>query len=242
MVENNNLINNLNIEIYADGANIDSIIKLNKLNFIKGFTTNPSLMKKAGIKNYESFAKEVVNLIPDKPISFEVFADDLDEMEYQARQISSWGSNINVKIPITNTKGEFTNEIIGRLSNDEIKLNITAIFTYEQALKIKDYINENVFTIISVFAGRIADTGTNPEYVISKIMGLFENKKMSKILWASPREIYNIFQANNIGCHIITVADDILNKIESVGKDHNEFSLDTVKMFYKDATSAGFKI
>ena len=199
-------------------------------------------MKKAGIKNYESFAKEVVNLIPDKPISFEVFADDLDEMEYQARQISSWGSNINVKIPITNTKGEFTNEIIGRLSNDEIKLNITAIFTYEQALKIKDYINENVFTIISVFAGRIADTGTNPEYVISKIMGLFENKKMSKILWASPREIYNIFQANNIGCHIITVADDILNKIESVGKDHNEFSLDTVKMFYKDATSAGFKI
>ena len=232
----------MKIDIFADGANLSSITKLNKLDYISGFTTNPTLMKKAGITNYKEFAKEVVTLIPNKPESFEVFADDFIEMEDQALEIASWGENINVKIPITNTKGELTENVIGNLSSKNIKLNITAIFTLDQAIAIKNYIKEDVYTIISIFAGRIADTGIDPSDVMKKIKDNYKNKSMSKILWASPRELLNIFQAEQIGCDIITVADDILNKLHLINKDHKDYSLETVKMFYNDATSAGYKI
>lgn len=241
MVENK-ILKNLNIKIFADGANLDSIIKLNELDFISGFTTNPTLMKKAGIVDYKKFATELVGIIPSKPLSFEVFADDLIEMEEQALEISSWGQNINVKIPIMNTKGELTDKIINNLSKKKIKLNITAIFTIDQIKAIKDSIEEDVYTIISVFAGRIADTGIDPSEIIKKTIDEFKAKPMSKILWASPRELLNIFQAEQVGCHIITVADDILKKINLINKDHETFSLDTVKMFYNDAVSAGYKI
>ena len=238
----NKILKNLNIKIFADGANLDSIIKLNNLDFISGFTTNPTLMKKAGVADYKKFANDLVSIIPSKPISFEVFADDLFEMEEQALEIASWGENINVKIPITNTKGELTDKIINNLSKRKIKLNITAIFTMDQIKAIKDSIEDDVYTIISVFAGRIADTGVDPSEMIKNTLQEFKMKPMSKILWASPRELLNIFQAERVGCHIITVADDILKKINLINKDLKTFSLETVKMFYNDAVSAGYKI
>ena len=241
MVEHK-VLKDLNIKIFADGANLDSIKKLNELDFISGFTTNPSLMKKAGVVDYKKFANELVSIVPSKPISFEVFADDLLQMEEQALEIASWGENINVKIPIMNTKGELTDKVIKNLSKKKIKLNITAIFTIDQIKAIKDSIDDDVYTIISIFAGRIADTGIDPSQIIRKTIEEFKSKPMSKILWASPRELLNIFQAENVGCHIITVADDIIKKINLINKDHKTFSLETVKMFYNDAVSAGYKI
>ena len=237
-----NIINNLNIKIFADGASYKQIINQNEINWISGFTTNPTLMKKNGINNYKGFAIDVLSKVHNKPISFEVFSDDLSEMYDQALEISSWGENVNVKIPISNTKGEFTYEIIEKLNNQKIKTNITAIFSYSNVEKIAQCLNDSTYTIISIFAGRIADTGVDPANVISKSVELFKARKNIDILWASPREVLNIFQADELGCDIITIADDIFKKIPNIGKDLDKFSLETVKMFYDDAVSSDFKI
>jgi transaldolase len=235
-------IQKLKIKIFADGADFESINKLNTKNYIKGFTTNPSLMKKAGIKDYKEFALKILSKIKDKPISFEVFSDDLVEMEKQAMEIATWGKNINVKIPITNTKKESTNEIIERLSNQGIECNITAIFTVNQLKNVVQVLNKNTPAILSVFAGRIADTGIDPKNIMAECVQASKLKPKSEILWASTRELVNIFQADKIGCQIITVPHEILSKIDSIGTNLEDYSLDTVKSFYKDAVAAGFKI
>ena len=236
------MLNNFKIKIFADGADLESIKLLNSKNFVKGFTTNPSLMKKSGIKDYKNFALDLLKYIKDKPISFEVFSDDLIEMEKQAEEIASWGKNINVKIPVTNTQKIKTTEIIKRLSNKGIQCNVTAIFTINQLKEVVESLNSTTPAILSVFAGRIADAGQDAEKIMIESIKIAKSKPHSEVLWASTREIYNIFQADKIGTHIITVPHDILGKINSLGKNLEEFSLETVKGFYKDALSAGFKI
>jgi len=235
-------LDELKIKIFADGADINGINELNKNSFIKGFTTNPSLMKKAGIKDYKEFAIKLLSKIKDKPISFEVFSDDLKEMEKQGEEIASWGKNINVKIPITNTKKISTLNIIEKLSDKGIECNVTAIFTIEQLKNVVEVLNKNTPAILSVFAGRIADTGIDPINIMREAITLSKAKPKSEVLWASTRELVNIFQADQIGCQIITVPHEILKKISNIGKNLEDFSLETVKDFYKDATSAGFKI
>ncbi|MDC0248450.1 transaldolase [bacterium] len=235
-------IENLNIDVYGDGANFDSIVNLNDNSLIKGFTTNPTLMRKAGVENYKDFALNLLKIIRDKPISFEVFSDDIGQMEKQAREISSWGNNVNVKIPVTNTKGISTIDIIKNLSKDNVKLNITAVFTLEQVKQLISSINIDSETIISIFAGRIADTGIDPVPLMSKSVELAKINKNIKILWASPRELLNIFHAENSGCQIITVAEDIIKKLSLINKNLEDFSIETVKMFYDDAQKAGYKI
>ena len=235
-------LNELNIKIFADGADLKSFRDLNSKKFIKGFTTNPSLMKKSGIKNYKEFAKDLIKEINDKPISFEVFEDEITDMEKQARQIATWGKNVYVKIPITNTKGESTHELVNKLSNEGISCNVTAIFTIEQLKLISDSINNKTPTILSVFAGRIADTGIDPTSIMKECIEYTQNKKNVEILWASTREVLNIFQANSINCQIITVPNDLLKKLNNLNKDLKSFSKETVMDFYKDAKSAGYKI
>lgn len=230
------------IKIFADGADLVSIKQLLKNKLIKGFTTNPTLMKKAGVKNYEIFSKSVAKLVYPKSVSLEVFSDDLDEMYSQAKVISSWGKNIFVKIPIINTMGFSTNRIVKKLSDEKVNLNITAIFTFKQIKNVIRVLNKNSNTILSIFAGRIADSGRNPEYLIKKSLKICKKYKRIQILWASTREAYNIIQADNCGCHIITISDDIINKVKYFGKNLNTFSKETVKMFYNDAKSSGFKI
>ena len=235
-------INNLNIKIFADGADLESIYNLNSVNYIKGFTTNPSLMKKAGIKDYKDFALSLLSKIKDKPISFEVFSDDISEMEKQAEEIASWGKNVNVKIPITNTKKESTTELIGKLSSKGIECNVTAIFSIKQVKEVLNVLDKSAPAILSIFAGRIADTGIDPLKIIEEAIELSKVKPKSEILWASTREMLNIFQANKADCHIITVPHEILKKLSYLNKDLEEFSLETVESFYKDALAAGFKI
>jgi len=235
-------IKDLKIEVFADGADLSSMLELNNDKNIKGFTTNPTLMKKAGVQDYKDFAIEISQKIKDKPLSFEVFADDINQMEDQAHEINSWGSNINVKIPITNTKGVSTNDLIGKLTSQNIKCNVTAIFTLEQVKNLLSFINNDTYTIISIFAGRIADTGIDPIPLMQEAVNLTKHTTNVKILWASPRELLNIFHANDSGCHIITVASDILKKINLINKNLDEFSLETVKMFYDDARNVGYKI
>ncbi len=235
-------IENLNIQVYGDGANFDNIVNLNNNSLIKGFTTNPTLMRKAGVENYKDFALDLLKIIKDKPISFEVFSDDIGQMEKQAREISSWGKNVNVKIPVTNTKGVSTIDIIKNLSKDNVKLNITAVFTLKQVKQLISSINIDSETIISIFAGRIADTGIDPVPLMSKSVELAKINKNIKILWASPRELLNIFHAENSGCQIITVAEDIIKKLSLINKNLEDFSIETVKMFYDDAQKAGYKI
>lgn len=232
----------LKIKIYADGADLQSIINLNNNDLISGFTTNPSLMKQAGIKDYAKFAKEVLLVVKDKPVSFEVFSDDLKEMEEQAKEIASWGRNLYVKIPITNSKGEKTNSIISNLSNSGVSCNITAVFTLSQVKEVTKTLNNNVDSIISIFAGRIADTGVNPEGIIKESINITKSNPKIKILWASTREVFNIVQAENLKCDIITVPNNLLSKIKDFGKNLEEFSLETVKSFLKDSQAAGFKI
>jgi transaldolase len=236
------MIDDLKIKIFADGADLESIKSLNTKNYIKGFTTNPSLMKKAGIKDYKDFAKKLLSEIKDKPISFEVFSDDIIEMEQQAEEIASWGGNVNVKIPITNTKKMPTTELIRKLSAKGITCNITAIFTIRQMQDVVEVLDKTTPAILSVFAGRIADTGIDPEKIITDSIILAKSKPKSEILWASTRENLNIFQAEKLGCHIITVPHDLLKKISNIGKNLEEFSLETVHGFYTDALSAGYKI
>ena len=230
------------IKIFADGADLKSVENLNKEEFIKGFTTNPSLMKKAGITDYKSFSIDLIKLIGKKPISLEVFTDDIEEMEKQAKEISSWGDNVFVKIPITNTKGETTVGLVKKLLDFGIKCNVTAVFTLKQVKQIYENTNNKTNLIISIFSGRIADTGRNPIKTIEESIKMCESKKNIEILWASTRELYNIVEAEKCNCHIVTVPYEILNKFKNIGKDLDLMSIDTVKSFYKDALSAGFKI
>ena len=236
------VLNNLKIKIFADGADEKEIIKLNEKDYIKGFTTNPSLMKKANIKNYETFARDLLGKIKTKPISFEVFSDDLNLMEKQAEKIATWGKNVNVKIPITNTKCVSTCEIIRRLSTKGIICNITAIFTPDQLKRVVDVLHKDTPAILSVFAGRIADSGEDPQKIIIDSVNFAKDKPHSEVLWASTREVLNIFQAEKVGCKIITVPNNILSKLKFIGKNLKAFSLETVKDFYNDAQAAGYDL
>lgn len=235
-------IESLKIKIFADGADLKGITALNKDPMVKGFTTNPSLMRKDGVTDYETFARNLLEAVPEKPISFEIFADDLKEMEAQAREIASWGSNVYVKIPVTNTKGESTAPLIAKLSKDGIALNVTAILTLKQVQEVTDALHVDTPAVVSVFAGRIADTGVDPEPLMSESARVMKSKPKAELLWASSRELLNIFHAERVGCHIITVTHDMLKKLSLIGKDLNEYSLETVAMFYKDAVAAGFSI
>ena len=233
---------NFKIKIFADGANYNEIKYFNSQKIVKGLTTNPSLMRKSGVKNYEICARKVLRFVRHKPISFEVFADDFLTMERQAMEIASWGDNVNVKIPVTNTQGLFSGELINRLSNRGVKLNVTAVMTLGQTIKILDNLSDDIPSIISIFAGRIADTGIDPLPIMVDALKLLTKKPKAELIWASPREVLNIFQADSIGCHIITATNDILQKLDLMGKDLTEFSLETVSMFYRDAQAAGYSI
>ncbi len=235
-------IETLKIKIFADGADRQGMLEMYKMPYIKGFTTNPTLMRKAGIKDYRAFAQEMVKLIPDRPLSFEVFSDDFQDMERQAREIASWGKNVYVKIPISNTRGEPAYELVGRLSRAGVKLNITAMMTLEQVRSVVEKLSPGVSTFISIFAGRIADTGRDPLPLMAAAMELLKLAPAAELIWASPRELLNLFHAESIGCHIITVTNDLLKKIPLVGYDLARYSLDTVKMFYEDARQAGFSL
>lgn len=233
-------VNDLRIKIFADGADLTGLLKLAEQPYIKGFTTNPTLMRKAGVTNYEKFARQVLERISDRPISFEVFSDDFEDMERQARLIGGWGRNVYIKIPVTNTHQETATPLIRLLSNDGLKLNVTAIMTLDQVRVVGAALDGGAPSIVSVFAGRIADTGCDPMPIMEEAIHILEDCPGAELLWASPREVLNIVQADQIGCDIVTVTSDILGKLESLGKDLTEFSLDTVKMFYNDARAAGF--
>jgi len=232
----------MKIKLYADGADLVGIKEMSELAHISGFTTNPTLMRKAGVTDYKSFALDVLKIVPDRPVSFEVFADDFPTMERQAFEIASWGSNVNVKIPVTNTKGEFCGPLVKRLSGSGVKLNITAVMTIDQVEKIVDNLSPDTYAIISVFAGRIADTGVDPVPVMTQAVDAMKSRPKSELIWASPRELLNIFQADSVGCHIITATNDILKKLALVGKNLDAYSLETVEMFYKDAVASNFSI
>jgi transaldolase len=237
-----NRVEKLKVQIFADGADKAGMLEMYNKPFIKGLTTNPTLMKKAGIKDYEAFAKDILLEVKDKSISFEVFSDDLDEMEKQALKIATWGENVYVKIPVTNTRGIPTYSLIKKLSDKGVKVNVTAIMTLEQVRDVVLSLNQNVPSYVSVFAGRIADTGVDPVPLMSAAVQITSMNAKAEVIWASPRELLNIFQADEIGCQIITVTNDILKKLDLVDYNLNSYSLDTVKMFYNDALAAGFNL
>lgn len=232
----------LQVKLFADGADLAGMKEMAANPMIKGFTTNPTLMKKAGISDYKAFARDVLAAIPDRPVSFEVFADDFAEMEAQGLEIASWGKNVNVKIPVTNTKREFAGTVIERLSKAGVAVNVTAVMTPEQVERITARLDAKTPAIVSVFAGRIADTGVDPMPIMKKSVEILKKKPKAELIWASPRELLNVFQADAIGCHIITATNDILKKLSLVGKDLDKYSLETVEMFYKDAKAAGYTI
>ena len=232
----------LKVKLFADGADLPGMVEMATKSFISGLTTNPTLMRKAGITNYMKFAKEVLAEIPDKPISFEVFSDNLEEMKSQGEKIASLGDNIFVKVPVSNTQGESTQSVVKYLSGQGIKVNITALMTLEQVESVVDVLDPEVPSYVSVFAGRIADTGRDPMPIMSKCLEILSRNQKSELIWASPRELLNVFQADAIGCHIITATNDILKKLELVGKDLEEYSIETVKMFYLDASNAGYSV
>lgn len=232
----------LKVKIFADGADLAGIAKLAANPLIKGFTTNPTLMRKAGIADYAAFAKDVLKIIGNRPVSFEVFSDDFAEMEKQARVIAGWGGNVYVKIPVTNTKREFSGGIIRSLAKSGVQLNVTALTTNEQVKQVLGCLSPDTASCISVFAGRVADTGRDPVPLMAEAVKIISANSKAELIWASPRELLNIFHAEQVGCQIITVTHDILGKLPLIGKDLSDYSLDTVKMFYNDAQSAGFKI
>ncbi len=233
-------LSQLTVKIFADGAERESILELYRKPFISGFTTNPTLMRKAGVRDYRAFAAEILEAIPDRPISFEVFSDEFVEMERQAMEIAGWGDNVYVKIPVTNTRAEPSDELIQRLVRRGVKVNVTAILALDQVERVRHTLAEASAGYISVFAGRIADTGLDPMPLMSAAVRLLQSYPSLKLIWASPRELLNVFQADAVGCHIITATPDILKKLELIGKDLHEFSLDTVRMFHEDAKQAGF--
>lgn len=232
----------LKVKIFADGANENDILSLYEDKRIKGFTTNPTLMRKAGISDYEGFAKKILARIKDRPISFEVFSDDFDEMERQALKIASWGENVYVKIPVMNTLGKPSYDLVHRLAARKVQLNVTALMTIDQVRVVSAALENHAASYVSVFAGRIADTGRDPVPVMSASVAMCACFDRQEIIWASPRELLNIYQADAIGCQVITVQPDVLKKLSLVGKDLTEFSLETVKMFRTDAVAAGFSL
>ena len=235
-------VEELKVKIFADGADKTGMLEMYEKPFVKGLTTNPTLMKKAGITDYRAFCKDILTSINDKPLSFEVFSDDFAEMERQALEIASWGDNVYVKIPITNTKQETCYGLVKRLADQKVKLNVTALMTLDQVRNVVASLNPNIPSYVSVFAGRIADTGYDPVPLMTTAVEILKVAPAAELIWASPRELLNIFQADEIGCHVITVTNDILKKLSLVGYDLDEYSLDTVKMFYADAVAAGFKL
>jgi transaldolase len=238
----NKMVSDLRVKLFADGADRDGILEMYRNPCIQGFTTNPTLMRKAGIVDYEGFARKILEAIPDRPISFEVFSDEFDEMRRQALLIASWGSNVYVKLPVTNTRRESAVPLIRDLARQGVKLNVTALLTLDQVRDVSAALAGGAASYVSVFAGRIADTGCDPIPLMAAAVQLVNQYGNQELIWASPRELLNIFQADAIGCHIITATNDILKKLELVGKDLHEYSLDTVKMFRDDAVRAGFKI
>lgn len=235
-------INQLKVQIFADGADKAGMIEMYRNPNVKGFTTNPTLMRKAGVVDYEGFARDIISAIPDRPISFEVFADDFTDMERQARRIATWGEHISVKIPITNTKHESSIPLVRKLSLDGIALNVTAIFTLSQVQAVVDAVRGGSPCYVSVFAGRIANSGIDPVPIMAAAVERLRVAPNTQLIWASPRELLNIFQAEDIGCQVITITNDILKKFPLVGKDQDVFSLETVKMFYEDGKAAGYKL
>jgi transaldolase len=235
-------ISDLSVKIFADGADKVGMLEMYEKSYIKGLTTNPTLMKKVGITDYRAFCKDILETVNDKPLSIEVFSDDFDEMRRQALEIASWGNNVYVKIPVTNTKGETCYSLVRALVEHKVKVNVTAIMTLEQVRSVVDVLDPAVPSYVSVFAGRIADTGVDPVPLMTEAVSILASKPAAELIWASPRELLNIFQADAIGCQVITVTNDILKKLALVDYDLEEYSLDTVKMFYNDALSAGFKI
>ena len=235
-------LNDLSVKIFADGADVAGMLEMYAKPYIKGFTTNPTLMRKAGVSDYRAFARSVLAVIPDRPISFEVFSDEFDEMERQALDIAGWGENVFVKIPITNTRREPAYDLIRKLSAAGVKLNVTAMMTLAQVREVAACAAGGPTCYVSVFAGRMADTGRDPVPLMAAAVEMLRPYPNTELIWASPRELLNIFQADAIGCHIITVTNDVLKKLNLVGKDLSDFSLDTVKMFYEDARKAGFQL
>jgi len=235
-------VEDLKVQIFADGADKAGMLEMYVKPFVKGLTTNPTLMKKAGITDYRAFCKDILTHIKDKPLSFEVFSDDFAEMERQAMEIASWGSNVYVKIPVTNTKQETCYALVKKLGQQQVKMNVTAIMTLTQVRDVVAALNPTVPSYVSVFAGRIADTGLDPVPLMAAAVEMLKVAPASELIWASPRELLNIFQADDIGCQVITVTNDIIKKLALVGYDLDTYSLDTVKMFYNDAVAAGFKL
>jgi len=232
----------LRVRLFADGADLATIATLTRNPLIKGFTTNPTLMRKAGVRDYRRFAQDVLSLVADRPVSFEVFADEFPEMERQAFELASWGEQVYVKIPVTNTEGEFSGPLIRRLSAARVKLNVTALTAPEQVAGVSECLAEGTKSFVSVFAGRIADTGRDPVPLMAQAVQLLRARPLAELIWASPRELLNIVQADAIGCHIITVTSELLAKLPLIGKDLRESSLNTVRMFRQDALAAGFSI
>jgi transaldolase len=235
-------LSELGTKIFADGAELAPMLDLYRQPHIKGFTTNPTLMRKAGVSDYRAFAAQILRAIPDRPISFEVFSDVFEEMERQALEIATWGQHVYVKIPVTNTKRDPAYDLVHRLSHSGVKVNVTAIMTLEQVRHVVDAVKGGAPSNVSVFAGRIADTGVDPVPLMAAAVALLQRAPSAELIWASPRELLNIFQADAIGCHIVTVTNDILKKLALVGKSLEDYSLDTVKMFYDDARAAGFSL
>jgi transaldolase len=235
-------LSELRVKLFADGADKAAMLSLYEQPYIQGFTTNPTLMRKAGIQDYEAFGRDILAAIPDRPISLEVFADDFDEMERQARKIASWGDNVYVKIPVTNTKREPSYALIHKLSQEGVRLNVTALLTLDQVRAVVHALSSGAPACVSVFAGRIADTGVDPVPLMAASVEMLSPHPQMELIWASPRELLNVFQADSIGCHIITATPDILKKLALVGKDLGDYSLETVQMFYEDARQSGFRI
>ena len=232
----------LKVKIFADGADRESMLESYANPLVSGFTTNPTLMRKAGVSDYVGFAKEILKEIPDRDISFEVFSDEFDDMERQAREIATWGDNVYVKIPVSNTKGETSYDLVNRLSHEGVKVNVTAIFTLDQVRKVAEAVDGGAPCCVSVFAGRIADAGIDYMPTMIESVKILQSNPKAELIWASPREVFNVVEANNIGCHIITCTSDIIKKLPTFGKDLAQFSLETVQLFYKDATAAGYSI
>jgi transaldolase len=235
-------VSQLRVKIFADGADLDSILQLARHPWIKGFTTNPTLMRKSGVRDYEAFGRELTREIPDRPFSFEVLSDDFDEMEAQALNIASWGENVYVKIPITNTRAESSAPLIARLAGEGVKLNVTALMTLDQVDAVLPSLKNSPPSCISIFAGRVADSGVDPLPILRAALDRIRPYEQIELIWASPRELFNVVQADEIGCDIITVTHDLLKKLPLLGKDLHEYSLDTVKMFYEDAQAAAFEL
>lgn len=235
-------VEDLKVQIFADGADKAGMLEMHAKPYIKGLTTNPTLMKKVGITDYRAFCKDILTSIKDKPLSFEVFSDDFDEMERQAMEIASWGDNVYVKIPVTNTKQETCYALVRKLGARNVKMNVTAIMTLEQVRDVVAALNPDVPSYVSVFAGRIADTGRDPVPIMAAAVEMLKIAPAAELIWASPRELLNIFHADSVGCHVITVTNDILKKLTLLGYDLDAYSLDTVRMFFNDAVAAGFKL